>query len=302
MTRLETHSKGAADVREKLDAATRARVQLVCDFVNAEVGRTRTRLIIVAIACLVALVLFPLVTRIFDPRVPAVIVAGVFVFWAVRSRSELASSYHKVATKRLVAAIDKQLSYKPVSSLSRKEVASLDLFPALGKGWTSRHEIGGRVRNARFSLHAVVASGNERTPAVFQGVVIRLDFPAPFKSRTVVFPEGVAAPAASNGKRDLVLLKNPQFERMFSTYSDDYGHARQLLSGGLMEVLVHAPFGSKSSLAFAKQSVFVAVPGAMLLPDVTLLSAPLTPETAAGDIVRLVTFADAIASTVGPAV
>lgn len=297
MARLETHDKGAVDVREKLDPATRSRVQLVCDFVNAEVARTRTRLIVVGIACLIALVLFPVVTRIFDPRIPAVIVAGIFVFWVVRMRSELATSYYKVATKRLVAAINKELSYKPVSSFSRKEFGSLDLFPTVGKGWTSRHEIGGRVRNAKFSLHAVSASASEGTRPAFQGVIVRLDLSSQSKSRTVVFPEGVAAPA-SNVKRDLVLLKNPQFERMFNTYSDDYGHARQLLSGGLMELLVTTPFGAKSSVAFVKQSMFVAVPGASLLPEVSFFSAPLTPETAVGDVVRLVNFADALARTV----
>jgi hypothetical protein len=298
-TRFDAGSPGAVEVREKLEPATRGRVQLVCDFVNTEVARTRTRLIVVGLACLIALVLFPILTRMFDPRVPAVIVGGVFVFWAVRLRGELATSYRKVATKRLIAAINKQLSYRAVSSLSRKEFDSLELFPALGKGWNSRHEIAGRTRDAKFSLHAVFASGSERASAVFQGVIIRLDFSSPFKSRTVVFPDGVAAPAASNGKRDLVLLKSPRFEQMFNTYSNDYGHARQLLSAELMELLVSTPFGARSSMAFVKQSVFVAVPGATLLPDVSLFSAPLTPETAAGDIVRLVTFTDALARAVG---
>ena len=298
MTRVETRARGSVEFREKLEPATRGRVKLVCDFVNAEVARTRTLLIVVGIACLVGLVLFPIVTGLFDPRVPVVIVGGVFVFWAVRLRRELASSYYKVATKRLVAAIDKQLSYKPVSSLSRKDFGALDLFPPVGKRWSSRHEIGGRVRNAKFSLHAVSASGAERAAAVFQGVIVRLDFSAPFKSRTVVFPEGVTAPAAANGKRDLVLLKNPRFERMFSTYSNDYGDARQLLSAGLMELLVTGPFAAKVSLAFVRQSLFVAVSGATLLPDVSFFSAPLTPETATGDVVGLITFADALAGTV----
>jgi len=280
--------------------ATRGRVQLVCDFVNAEVARWRNQLIGVAVACLVGMVLFPMVTRIVDARIAVVIVAGIVGFWFVRARRELASSYDKLATKRLVAATNKALTYKPVSTLTREQFVSLDLFPVPGKGWKGGHEIGGRSGNTPFALSAVFAPATERGPAVFRGVIIRLDFPTSFPGNTVVFSEG-ASGAGSAAKRDLVLVNNPEFERMFSAYSTDYSQARQLFTDQVMELIITAAkmFGPDIRLAFVRRSVFVAVPNATLLPEVTLLSAPLTPESATGQMARLVAFANGLAKAVG---
>lgn len=289
---------GAPDFSRSFDEATRGRVRLVCHFVNAEVARWRNQLIAIAVACLVGLVLFPIVTRIVDARVAVVIVVGIFGFWLARARRELASSYGKLATKRLVAATNKALTYKPVSSLTREQFVSLDLFPVSGKGWRSVHEIGGRAGNATFSLHAVHAPGIERGPLVFRGVIIRVTFSAAFPSHTVVFPEG--ASGGSAGKRDLVLVNNPEFERMFAAYSTDYARARQLFTDKFMKLIITAArtFGPDIRLAFVKRSLFVAVPNARLLPEVSLLSAPLTPEDAMGQMARLAAFADGLARAV----
>lgn len=288
---------GAAESSRSFDAATRGRVQLVCDFVNAEVSRWRNQLIGVGVACLVGMVLFPMVTRIVDARIAVVIVVGIFGFWFVRARRELASSYGKLATKRLVAATNKALTYKPVSSLTREQFVALDLFPVPGKGWQGGHEIGGRAGNAPFSLSAVHAPSTERGPAVFRGVIVRVDFPTSFPGHTVVLPEGASGGAAA--KRDLVLVNNPEFDRAFSAYSTDYSQARQLFTDEFMELVITAAkmFGPDIRMAFVRRSVYVAVPNATLLPEVTLLSAPLTPEGATGQMARLAAFADGLART-----
>jgi hypothetical protein len=302
--RFHGGSDSAADATSSFDAATRSRIQLVCDFVNAEVARWRNQLIGVGIACLVGMIVFPIVTRIVDARVPVVIAAGIVGFWFYRARRELASSYRKIATKRLIAATSKALTYKPASSLTREQFVSLDIFPQPGKGWETRHEIGGRAGNVAFSLHAVNAPGIERGTVAFRGVLIRLEFATTFPGHTVVFPEsqGIAAPSSNSGaKRDLVLVKNPEFEQMFSAYSTDYSQARQLITPDLMALLISAPemFGPDIRLAFLRRSLFVAVPNAMLLPEISLMSAKLMPEDATGQMVRLVAFADKVARAVG---
>jgi hypothetical protein len=276
----------------------------VCDFVNAEVARWRNQIIGVGAACLIGMIVFPIVTRIVDARVPVVIAVGIFGFWFYRARRELASSYGKIATKRLIAATSKALTYKQASSLTREQFVSLDLFPQPGQRWESRHEIGGRAGNVTFSLHEVNAPGIERGAVAFRGVIIRLEFATTFPGHTVVIPEsqGITAPTSSSGaKRDLVLVKNPEFEQMFSAYSTDYSQARQFITADLMALLISAPetFGPDIRLAFLRRSVFVAVPDATLLPEISLVSAKLTPEEATGPIVRLVALADKVARAVG---
>jgi len=293
------HDSGAADSGKSFDAATRGRVQLVCDFVNAEVSRWRNQLIGVGVACLVGMVLFPMVTRIVDARVAVVIVAGIFGFWFVRARRELASSYGKLATKRLVAATNKSLTYKPVSSLTREQFVGMDLFPVPGKDWKGKHEVGGRAGSTTFSLHAVHAPSAERGPDVFRGVLVRLDFPTSFPAHTIVIPEGASGGTAA--KRDLVLVNNPDFDRSFSAYSTDYMQARKLFTDNFMALVITAAkmFGPNIRLAFVRRSLYIAVPNATLLPDVTLLSAPLTPESATGQMARLATFAEGLAKAMG---
>jgi hypothetical protein len=294
---------GGADSRGSLDAASRGRVQIVCDFVNAEVAYWRNLLIGVSLVSLVGMVLFPLVTGLADARVAIVIVAGIVAVFFARARHELASSYGRLATKRLVAATNKALSYKPLSSLTREQFVALDLFPLPGTGWRGVHEIGGRAGNASFSLHAVHAPAMERGRDVFRGVIIRLDFATSFP-HTVVLPERQGHGTGTSGstaRRDLVLVKNPEFERMFNPYSADYLQARQLFTETFMQLVISATrlFGPDLRFAFLKRSLFVAVPGATLLPEVSLVSAPLTAEAATGQLARLAALAEALAGVVG---
>jgi hypothetical protein len=302
--RFDAATSKGADAGNSLDPATRGRVQLVCDFVNAEIARWRNQLIGITVACLAGMVIFPIVTGIADARVGVVIVIGICGFWFTRARRELASSYDKLGAKRLVAATNKALTYKPVSSLKREQFVSMDLFPAPEKGLRSGPEIGGRAGDSAFSLHAVHAPGTERGQVVFNGVVVRLDFPASFPGHTVVFPDqgdSFGQLKSSGARRDLVLLKQPEFERVFSAYSTDYMEARQLFTDKFVELVLAANrIFPHIRLAFVRRSLFVAVPGATLLPDVSLLSAPLTPESATGQMARLSVFAAELARAVRP--
>ncbi|MGH7679605.1 MAG: DUF3137 domain-containing protein [Gemmatimonadaceae bacterium] len=298
-----SQSDRAGTAASVLDASTRARVQRVCDFVNAEVARCRLKLIAVGAASLVGMVLLPVVTKIVDARIALVIVAGIGAFWFVRVRRELAATYRSIATKRLVAATNKALEYRPVSSLKRDQFVSLDLFPVPSGGWQGVHDIRGRAGNATFSLHAVHARGGDRAKDVFRGAIIRVEFPGSFPGHTVVFPErhGPGGGGSSHAKRDLVFVRNPEFEHMFSAYSTEYMPAKQLFTAGFTQLIMAATetFGPDLRLAFVGRSLYVAVPNVTLLPDVTLLSGPLIPDDAAGTMVRLAAFGGALAREVG---
>lgn len=287
-----------------MDAATRSRVKLVCSFINAEVARVRNRTIAIGVACIVGIVLVPFVVPFFDARIPFILSGGIFAFFYVRARTELSSSYRDVAVKRLVAALGRRLTYKPASALTREQFLSLDLFPVVGDGWKSVHTIGGGAPGASYSLHQVEAAGVARGSVAFRGAVVRVDVSRSFPGHTIVVPEhdGIAG-GVSRVKRDIVMLKNPTFERMFGVYSTDYAQARGAITPRLMAVIMRATetFGTDLRLALVNRSLYLALPDDALLPEVGLLTPPFTPESAAGALARAVALAEELTNALAPA-
>ena len=282
-----------------LEPPTLGRVQPVCSFVNAEVARLRNMSIGIATACAIAAILFPLVTRIGDARIPLVLAAGVFAVWFVRARRELASHCTNLAAKRFVAALNRGLSYRTGSSLTQQQFQAADLFRESVHRWTSRDEIAGRADGVRFTLHRVRATAKERGRMVFDGVVIKIDFGTTFPGHTLVIPDGDAEPVGNRVRKDLVMLKHPTFEKEFSVFASDYYEARRLVTPALMDaVLAAAPsFPEGIRMAFVARSLFVAVRTDGLRVEAPLFGAPLTPDTAVGSLMRMVTFAEALAAS-----
>jgi hypothetical protein len=290
------------DSRAFLDEAASARVQLVCGFINAEVARWRNQVIGVALASFAGMMLLFMFAGIINALVVVVIAAGFLAFWVARARRELAESYDKLATKRLVVAANKGLTFKARSSLTREQFDTLDLLPRSGNGWRSLCEIAGRAGDTTFSLHAVRSPGAKRDDPGFDGVLIRLTFDTVFPGHTIVVPEGrmESARDLAHGirKRDLVLVDHAEFDRRFSAYSTDYASAKPILSPAILDLIVASAtsLAPDIRMALLRRSMFVSVPNVRLLPEVTLRSAPLTPEQAAGQLVRLVAFAEAFAN------
>jgi hypothetical protein len=295
---------GNQDASPTIEPSILAKVQPVCGFVNAELTRLRNQTIGIPIVSAVATLLLCMVTGVGDIRVPLLVGGGAFAVCFVRARMELASAYTNIVAKRLVAALGKGLTYKTASSLTRQQFIATDLFSSLGDRWRSHDEIGGKVGAVRYSLHQVRAAGRDRGSAVFNGMIIKVDFNDNFPGHTVIVPDREGQTAGSNAnagsriKRDLVMLKNPAFERVFSVYSSDYYEARRLVTPKLMELVMEA---SKQftdvRLAFVQKSLFIAVAGEMPRPEATLFGAPFTPNVAVGKLVPLVAFAEGLASS-----
>jgi len=296
---------GRTDAPSNIEASAFARVQPVCNFVNAEVARLRHQTVAIGVVCAIGAVLLPAITGIGDPRIPFVLTTGIFAFCFARARAELAWSYTNLAAKRIVAALSKELSYKSASSLTHQQFIAMDLFGA-HEQWKSQSEIGGRARGVKYSLHQVHAAGKSRTSAVFDGVIIKIDCNDSFPGHTVILPDragqmpGENANAGSRVKRDLVLLKNPAFERRFSVFATDYYEARRVVTPYLMTLVMEgaATFRTDLRLAFAGKSLFVAVAGEAFRVEATLFGAPLTPQTAVGKMMHLVAFAQRLAQAV----
>jgi len=284
-----------------LEPPTLGRVQPVCSFVNAEVARLRNTSIAIGAACAIGAVLFPLITRIGDVRIPLVLAAGVFAVWFVRARRELASHCTNLAAKRFIAALNRGLSYKAGSSLTQQQFQASDLFRDSVHRWSSRDEIGGRANGARYTLHRVRALGRERDAVVFDGIVIRIEFGSNFPGHTVVVHDADPQPAGVRVKKDLAMLKNPAFEEHFSVYATDYYEARRLLTPVVTQAIMAAAaaFDHGVRLAFVARSAFIAVRSEGLRVTAPLFGAPLTPDAAVGPLIRMVALAEALAEGMG---
>ncbi len=296
---------GRRDAVSSLETSMLAKVQPVCNFVNAEAARLRHQTIAIGTFALGGLLLC-LFMGIGDPRIPLVVSAGVFAVCFLRARAEFASSYTNIAAKRIVSALGRGLAYRSASSLTRQQFVAMDLFSGVGERWNSRDEIGGRMRGVKYSLHQVHAAGLDRKSVAFGGVVIKIDFDDPFPGHIVVIPDHDGQLPGSNGtagsrvKKDLVMLKNPAFERKFSVYATDYYEARRLVTPSVMECVMEAAatFRTDLRLAFVQKSLFVAVAGDALRAEAALFGSPLTPHAAVGRLLVLVAFAERLANSV----
>ena len=282
-----------------LDTPAIARVQGVCNFINAETARQRNILIGISIAAVLGAMVVPLVTGLHDPRILFVLVAGVIGFFFVRARQDLASAYEKVAINRLVTAVSRELTYRAKSTLTREQFVVSDLFNGVEK-WNSRDEIAGRTRGARFSLHRVRASGADRSAPVFDGIIVKIEGGASFPGHTLVIAEGAKLPHGSRVRRDLVLLKNPAFEERFNVFSTDYHEARRILTPRLMAIIMVASNQIEDlRLAFTQKSLFMAIPGGGALHvNASLFGGRLTPEAVVGRLVTLVALAERTAKAI----
>ena len=290
-----------------LDASVMSRVKPVCDFVNTEAARLRNQVIAVGAIAAVGAVVLPLITGIGDPLIPLALAAAIVSVTFVKARSEFTHNCAKVAVKRIIAALSRQLTYKPSSGLTQQQFVAVDLFPGPVERFKTRDEITGRVGEggAKYSVHHVHASAAARGAAIFDGVVARIEFPDPFPGHTVVIPDtsgedGAIGPG-TRVKKDLVFLKNPVFEERFSVYASDYYDARRLLSPKLMDVILDAAtmLAPGVRLAFVQRSLFVAVPGDAFKVDTGLFAAELTPKEAVGRLLQILGFAERLARAVG---
>ncbi|WP_299403089.1 DUF3137 domain-containing protein [Acaryochloris sp. IP29b_bin.148] len=105
--------------------------------------------------------------------------------------------------------------------------------------------------------------GNQVTRRqVFKGLFFRSDFNKNFQGETVVFTGSLASKLKQfNRPGHLVKLEDPEFNQLYTVYSDDQVEARYILSTSLMERLVK--FRKKAqrpvSISFSENQIFIAI-------------------------------------------
>lgn len=290
-------------VTRSLEASARAKIQGACNFVNGEIDRVRNQTIGISFAATAAVLFLWSLTGLGDGRVPLVLAAGVTAFCFARARSEVASSVRTVAAKRIVAGLGLGLAYKPASALTMRQFTDTDLFSGPWTRWTSKDEISAIAGGAKYSLHRVRAGNGDRKGPIFEGVVIKIDFAEAFPAHTIIIPDDdgqhhITSSVGRSGRRkDLVMMKNPAFERLFSVYSTDYYEARKVVTPFLMQLIVEARarLDAELRLCFLNRSLYLTVAGNSPKFTQKLFAVPLTPEAAVGTLAHLVPLARRLA-------
>lgn len=291
---------GSKNFNRNLPAPALAKVQAACTYANSEIDRLRNQTIGIAVSAIFGGLLLASLFGVGDMRVPIVVAAGVSVFFFTRAQTQVATGFRASGAKRIIAGLGQGLSYSPSSSLTLRHFAALDLFTEPCTKWTSRDEIGGRVGNVKYSMHRVRAGGADRKGMFFEGVVIKVDVPDSFSAHTIVVPDRGGQPTAAGltgRKKDLVMMKNPAFEHVFSVHSTDYYEARKAVTPFLMDTVMQAQahLGAEIRVCFLNRAVYVTVAGESPRFTQKLFAVPLTPENAVGMLAHLVPFAQKLA-------
>jgi hypothetical protein len=288
----------------QIDAATRARLEAGCNFVNHKIAQLRSRvLLICAVAVAGALVWWQAAD--IDVRFPLGGAAAVIVLTSAWAKRELARWYKKMVIHRVVEALGHGLTYQAGSHLARDQFRAIDLYQGRIDNWKSEDEINGARNDVSFALHEVRATRQEKrgkhthTVVVFSGIVAVLEFNKHFHGHTVVVPDregkvlgGLFGEADTRRGKNVVHVADADFENTYAVYSTDDQQAHYLLTPKLIQLILKARthFGD-IRLAFYQNSLFVTLPSTRNRFEAGLFTR-VTPESALQELADVVALAE----------
>jgi hypothetical protein len=217
---------------------------------------------------------------------PALIIAGIAVWWMNRdSLAAYQSQFKEQVVARLVGIIDPTWRYDARQGISESEFRASQIWDTSIDRYACEDLIAGEVGATAFRFSEVHAeyktqrtdSQGERTTewhTIARGVFFIGDFNKSFGGRTFVKPDaaesmlggigqalqGLTASLSHQGA-ELVKLEDPDFERLFVVYGTDQIEARYILSTSLMRRLVEfrQTVGSGIWLSFVDSRVHLVI-------------------------------------------
>ncbi len=226
------------------------------------------------------------------------------ILYQVRAGS-LASRFKKQyklsVIPRLLQSIDSQLEYSPDRGLSADSFVGSELYTKRPDRYRSEDLIHGKYGATYLQLAEIHAEERQTTTdskghtktryvTIFRGLLLLADFHKHFSGRTFVLPDTAEKLFGRFGRHfqkfggrretDLVHLEDPEFERLFATYSTDEVECRYILSTSMMRRLLEMRerFGKDVRVGFKDSNIVLAVPHshAFLEPST---SSPATDDT-----------------------
>ena len=157
------------------------------------------------------------------------------------------------------------LNYIEKRPITKDEIKKYIIFP----GFTSMQAedfVSGSHDDLKLDFHELLLKRkqNKSTVTVFRGIKINVQFPKPFKGRTVVRKDAGRFLNYMNrtGNLDRLELEDPKFEKLFEAYSTDQIEGRYLLTTAFMERLIslkEAFGGSQMQCEFFEDKLVIAL-------------------------------------------
>lgn len=287
------------------DAATRARLEAGCKFINHKIEQLRRRFLTIAAVVVAAGMVWWLSTGV-DFRAPLGIGGFLLVIAKVRADRELSRWYKRMVISRVVEAVGNGLSYTQESDFTRDRFRAMDLFDGRVDNFKSEDQIVGRKNEVAFALHEVRATREEkqgkhtRTVTVFRGLIAILEFNKHFHGHTVVVPEneskwlaGLFGSKGARGSKERVTMAHADFENKYTVYSTDHQEAHYLLTPKLIELILQARQRFQGMrLCFYQNSLYVTLPSTRNRFEAKLFGASTSPVAAVEELAEVVGLAE----------
>lgn len=298
----------------QLDASSRAKLQSACNYINAEVSKVRNRIISFSVLCAaLGFVAFAILWNhdVRDPRIPLFPTVIVITAFGVHQWRELNKQYKQIVVARVVSAIGSGMTYTPTSRFTKQDFLNMDLFSQRTEKWSAEDEVTGRKNAVTYTILEGKATRTEgsgksrRTVVTFRGSIARLDFNKNFFGQTIVVPEndskilGLFGHASTRHQKELCQLENVEFEARYSVYATDQQQARYILTPKMMELILEASAANPGlRMSFQDSSVFITIPSTTNRFEVgSIFAGRITPETACGELVEVVSLAERLIDT-----
>lgn len=193
-------------------------------------------------------------------------------------------NYRKEFKSKIIARItgflDEGMVYTPDAMIPVTEFLKSDIFSLSVDSYTGEDHFRGKIGKTDIEFSEVTAKHLTTTQTgkdtkleyttIFSGVFIIADFNKDFSTSTLVLPDtaeklfgkfGQTLQSMGSGKRKLVRLENPEFEKEFCVYGEDQVEARYILTPSLMERILayKRKWKSRISLSFCESKVYIAI-------------------------------------------
>ncbi|MBN2863130.1 MAG: DUF3137 domain-containing protein [Bacteroidales bacterium] len=241
--------------------------------------RTLTIISATVAAVILEIVLIPAGAETLKAVLPMITGFAGLVITGIASKN-FRKEYKSKIIARLTNFLDEGLVYTPDRMVSVSEFVKSGIFTLSVDSYTGEDHFVGKIGKTDIEFSEVTAKHLNTTSSnqgskqeytiIFKGVFIIADFNKHFKTNTIVLPDtaeklfgkfGQTLQSIGAGKKKLVRLENPEFEKEFCVYGDDQVEARYILTPSLMERILayKRKWKSRISLSFCDSKVYIAV-------------------------------------------
>ena len=197
-----------------------------------------------------------------------------FLIWFIYETGKISRKYRETFKSGVVAEVVKLINpewqYLYDHCMSQESYQQSGLFPHHYDRYEGDDFVTGQIEKTDFQfseLHTQykqVTYGSkgqrrEHWVTIFRGVFLHADFNKNFSGITYVLPDTAERLLGKfgqslqkmSGRGELVMLENPEFERLFVVYSSDQVESRYILTPTIMEAMVNLYNRFKGEIYFS---------------------------------------------------